>query len=131
MSIEVPPLRKRRGDIPLLAEFFIRTYPGPENLRRMKLSKAAARALRNHDWPGNVRELKNVIEQALILGDTIDEAAFRDSTSEGVASRSRRWPLGGQFSINRNGRFSATAGTVLWPANMVSGLRPRRDHRGR
>ena len=70
VSIEVPPLRERRGDIPLLAEFFIRTYPGPENLRRMKLSKAAARALRNHDWPGNVRELKNVIEQALILGDT-------------------------------------------------------------
>jgi len=69
VSIEVPPLRDRRDDIPLLAEFFIRTYAGPESLRRAKLSDAAARALLAYDWPGNVRELKNCIEQALILGD--------------------------------------------------------------
>jgi transcriptional regulator with GAF, ATPase, and Fis domain len=70
VSIEVPPLRKRRDDIGLLAEFSIRTYPGPEHLRRVKLSKPALRALESHDWPGNVRELKNCIEQALILGDS-------------------------------------------------------------
>ena len=69
VSIEVPPLRRRREDIPLLAEFFIRTYPGPDALRRVKLSKAALRALEAYDWPGNVRELKNAVEQALILGD--------------------------------------------------------------
>ena len=69
VSIEVPPLRERREDIVLLAEFFIRTYPGPDPLRKTKLSKAAARALGAFAWPGNVRELKNVIEQALIMGD--------------------------------------------------------------
>jgi Nif-specific regulatory protein len=69
VAIEVPPLRARRDDIPLLAEFFIRTYPGPEALRKARLSKAAARALGSFDWPGNVRELRNCIEQALILGD--------------------------------------------------------------
>ncbi len=69
VSIEVPPLRARREDIPLLAEFFIRTYAGPETLRKTKLSDAASRALLAYDWPGNVRELKNCIEQALILGD--------------------------------------------------------------
>jgi transcriptional regulator with PAS, ATPase and Fis domain len=69
VAIEVPPLRRRREDIPPLAEFFLRTYPGPEELRRARLSKAAARALEAYHWPGNVRELRNCIEQALILGD--------------------------------------------------------------
>ncbi|MHC4223855.1 MAG: sigma-54 interaction domain-containing protein, partial [Planctomycetota bacterium] len=69
VAIEVPPLRERREDIPVLAEFFVRTYPGPEELRKAKISRAVARALEVCDWPGNVRELKNCIEQALILGD--------------------------------------------------------------
>ncbi|MHC4956997.1 MAG: sigma 54-interacting transcriptional regulator [Planctomycetota bacterium] len=69
VAIEVPPLRRRRDDIGLLAEFFVRTYRGPEELRRVKLSQAALRAMTAYDWPGNVRELRNVIEQALILGD--------------------------------------------------------------
>jgi transcriptional regulator with PAS, ATPase and Fis domain len=69
VALEVPPLRRRREDIPVLAEFFIRTYPGPETLRKVRLSKAAARALAAHAWPGNVRELRNCIGQALILGD--------------------------------------------------------------
>ncbi|MFI5401441.1 MAG: sigma 54-interacting transcriptional regulator [Planctomycetota bacterium] len=69
VAIEVPPLRRRREDIPPLAEFFLRTYPGPEELRKARLSKAAARALEAYHWPGNVRELRNCIEQALILGD--------------------------------------------------------------
>ena len=69
VSIEVPPLRERREEVAQLAEFFVRTYPGPESLRSAKLSRAAVRALEAHSWPGNVRELKNSIEQALILGD--------------------------------------------------------------
>jgi len=69
VSLEVPPLRQRPEDIPILAEFFIRTCAGPEALRRVKLSRAALRALAAYAWPGNVRELKNCIEQALILGD--------------------------------------------------------------
>jgi Nif-specific regulatory protein len=69
VALELPPLRRRREDIPVLAELFIRTYPGPEELRKTRLSKAAARALEAYAWPGNVRELRNCIEQALILGD--------------------------------------------------------------
>ena len=45
------------------------TYPGPEELRKVKISKAAWRILETYQWPGNVREIKNCIEQALILGD--------------------------------------------------------------
>jgi len=69
VHVHVPPLRERRCEVPLLAEFFVRTYPGPEELRSAKISEAAHRAMAAYAWPGNVRELKNAIEQALILGD--------------------------------------------------------------
>jgi transcriptional regulator with PAS, ATPase and Fis domain len=69
VTIEIPPLRERRDDIMPLAEFFICTYPGPDELRKVKISRAATRVLESYQWPGNVREIKNCIEQALILGD--------------------------------------------------------------
>jgi len=67
IPLEVPPLRRRRNDIPLLAahlaeELAIRTgRPAPE------LSRRAIRRLCEHPWPGNVRELRNVIERAVVL----------------------------------------------------------------
>ncbi|MHC4939872.1 MAG: sigma 54-interacting transcriptional regulator [Planctomycetota bacterium] len=69
VQVHVPPLRERREEIPLLAEFFIRTYAGPDEFRDARLTEAAQRAMAAYAWPGNVRELKNCIEQALILGD--------------------------------------------------------------
>ena len=66
MPVEVPPLRQRRNDIPLLAEFFLRQMR-PESTPR--LSKAAIRKLTDHLWPGNVRELKNVILRATLLSE--------------------------------------------------------------
>ncbi|MEM8884541.1 MAG: sigma 54-interacting transcriptional regulator [Planctomycetota bacterium] len=69
VSLLIPPLRERREEIPLLAEFFVRSYPGPAELRRTRITPAAERALVAYRWPGNVRQLRNCIEQALILGD--------------------------------------------------------------
>jgi len=69
VRLHIPPLRQRKEEIALLAEYFIGTYPGDESLRRARLTAAAGRALLAHSWPGNIRELKNCIEQALILGD--------------------------------------------------------------
>jgi len=64
--IEVPPLRDRRDDIPLLAEHFVRR--GTESLiGDAAVSEAALALLRSYDWPGNVRELEHVVERALIL----------------------------------------------------------------
>ncbi|MBI4482866.1 MAG: sigma-54-dependent Fis family transcriptional regulator [Acidobacteria bacterium] len=63
----VPPLRERKSDIPLLAEYFVRKI-GPEmGKRRVSLGAAAVRYLMDYRWPGNVRELRNCIERALIL----------------------------------------------------------------
>jgi two-component system, NtrC family, response regulator AtoC len=69
LRIEVPPLRDRGDDLPLLAQHFIDTF-GREFKRPVKaLSHAAEQALRAYSWPGNVRELRNLIERAVLLAE--------------------------------------------------------------
>jgi DNA-binding NtrC family response regulator len=65
-TVEVPPLRARREDIPLLAEHFLRLYAREMSLPHPALSAAAMKRLEGYDFPGNVRELKNIVERALI-----------------------------------------------------------------
>ncbi|MCX5702848.1 MAG: sigma-54 dependent transcriptional regulator [Candidatus Omnitrophica bacterium] len=67
ISIEVPPLRERKGDIPLLAEDFIKKHTSHITKKVDGLSNEALTILMNYDWPGNIRELENVIERAIIL----------------------------------------------------------------
>ncbi|HET9315966.1 MAG TPA: sigma-54 dependent transcriptional regulator [Vicinamibacteria bacterium] len=67
--VEIPPLRRRRSDIRLLAEAFVERYAREMGRRGLRLSDAAHQALRDHSWPGNVRELQNAIERAAILAD--------------------------------------------------------------
>ena len=70
ISIDLPPLRQRKEDIPLLAEFFLRRY-SDENQRSMRrLTSETMRQLLNYAWPGNVRELENVIERAVVLSSS-------------------------------------------------------------
>jgi two-component system, NtrC family, response regulator HydG len=62
VTLEVPPLRDRREDIPLLADFFLKRY-ADKNRRHMKgFSPRATDVLMRHGWPGNVRELENLVE---------------------------------------------------------------------
>ena len=72
-SITIPPLRERRGDIPLLVEHFVRGSALTQK-RETRVAVDALEAMQRYPWPGNARELKNVIEHALILcdGDTIE-----------------------------------------------------------
>lgn len=65
--IEIPPLRERRSDIPLLAEFFARDFGKKLGKTIETISDGAMARLMAYDWPGNIRELKNVIERAAIL----------------------------------------------------------------
>jgi DNA-binding NtrC family response regulator len=69
MPIEIPPLRRRRGDVPLLAEAFLQRLAREMGKKDLRLSDAAKRALAAHSWPGNVRELSNCLERAAILCD--------------------------------------------------------------
>ena len=66
--IEVPPLRERREDLPVLAEHIVTQAARRMNVRAPRLTPAALDALASYDWPGNVRELQHVLERAVILG---------------------------------------------------------------
>lgn len=67
-TVEVPPLRERREDIPLLARHFLRLFAGEMGIDTPTLTPAALKVLQGADFPGNIRELKNAVERALIEG---------------------------------------------------------------
>src|SRR6185436_14126234 len=67
IPIEVPPLRQRQEDMPLLVEHFIRLFSG-ENAKRPKTMSVEALAyFLSYDWPGNIRELRNMVERLVIM----------------------------------------------------------------
>ena len=67
-SIEIPPLRQRPEDIPLLAEHFLERFTRAMNRPPMRFSEEAMAALSQHTWRGNVRELQNAVERAVVIG---------------------------------------------------------------
>jgi transcriptional regulator with GAF, ATPase, and Fis domain len=67
VPIQVPPLRERMDDIPLLAKHFVELSARELKCAKPRLTRAGVARLQNYDWPGNVRELRNVIERAAIL----------------------------------------------------------------
>ncbi len=67
VTLHIPPLRSRRGDILELAETFLKNYSLHNKTPEYKLSKDAIDLLTSYDWPGNIRELKNVVESAAAL----------------------------------------------------------------
>src|SRR6187549_1456825 len=81
LTIDIPPLRERREDIPLLADTFVRLAADRYDLPQRSLSQGALRRLMEYNWPGNVRELKNTIDRAVIMADG-DEIAPKDLPDE-------------------------------------------------
>lgn len=69
-TIQLPPLKERKEDIPALIEYYLKQFSSKLNKKLPKLGKGFTARLLNHNWKGNIRELKNVIERALILSDT-------------------------------------------------------------
>lgn len=74
LPIEVPPLRDRREDIPLLARHFLRSHAEEQGLKARDMTPEAIERLQRYDWPGNIRELRNLIERLMIMapGPVID-----------------------------------------------------------
>ncbi|HEX8325143.1 MAG TPA: sigma-54 dependent transcriptional regulator [Tepidisphaeraceae bacterium] len=83
VTLHLPPLRDRPGDIPALAETFLQKFAAEANRRVIGFTPAAIQRLADHAWPGNVRELENAIERAVVLSrrPTIDA----DDLPEAVA----------------------------------------------
>ena len=69
ISIEVPPLRERREDVPLLAARFVQQFSRENDKQIRSIGREALDALMEYDWPGNVRELRNCIESVVVMSD--------------------------------------------------------------
>jgi DNA-binding NtrC family response regulator len=69
-TLSLPPLREREGDVPLLAQHFVRQFNRKHGTDVQGVARDAERLMRTYPWPGNVRELRNVIERAVILART-------------------------------------------------------------
>ncbi len=82
VEIELPPLRERKDDIPVLADHFIKIYSAKYKKKVGALSHAVIKKLSAYQWPGNVRELQHVIERAIIMcdGNTMTEDDFHLSS---------------------------------------------------
>jgi len=79
--VELPPLRERPDDIPLLAEYFIHRFASKAGKKIRNIERKTLEWLKAYEWPGNIRELQNVVERAVILCDgetfSIDETWLR------------------------------------------------------
>lgn len=87
IMIEVPPLRDRVDDIPILANHFVKLYCEKYNREPIKINTHALEKLSNYNWPGNVRELQHSIEKAVIMSDSPvllpSDFEFRSGTRHG------------------------------------------------
>jgi transcriptional regulator with GAF, ATPase, and Fis domain len=88
--IEIPPLRERRADIPVLVDYFLDRYARNVGKNIRGINKKSLELLQSHPWPGNIRELQNVIERSVIMCETenfsVDETWL---ARRGVASESK------------------------------------------
>ena len=125
VPIEMPPLRNRVADIPLLVKYFVERY-GKRLGRKFKAIDARSlKAFQTYTWPGNVRELQNVIERAVILGEgetlAIDQASLK---REQISSRGRTGTLSGALKTQERkiieaalaesrGRISGSEGAAV------------------
>ncbi len=84
IPVELPPLRDRKEDIPLLAGYFIRKHAEKMGKELTGISEASIEKLRGYEWPGNVRELDNIIQRhvALCVGRELDSIQLRDHGQE-------------------------------------------------
>jgi DNA-binding NtrC family response regulator len=70
VTIQIPPLRERKGDIELLAEYFMHKFSQALNKKIRAIDAAAMRLLTGYRWPGNIRELENTMERAVLMAET-------------------------------------------------------------
>jgi DNA-binding NtrC family response regulator len=122
--IEVPALRQRKEDIPLLVEYFVDRYAGKAGKKITGIDRRSLDLLQSYAWPGNIRELQNVIERSVIVCDTqnlsIDESwVGRGSHSGGLAIQPLSDKLAAQEKeiieaalAETHGRVSGTSGAA-------------------
>jgi two-component system response regulator HydG len=91
VTLRIPPLRERREDIPLLIEYFLKTFSKEHNKEIEGITPAARNILTNYHWPGNVRELRNAVETMVVLCDK--PVLDVDNIPEEIRSQSTETPV--------------------------------------
>jgi DNA-binding NtrC family response regulator len=91
ITVDLPPLRQRREDIPLLVDFFLTRYSEENERPRRRMTPEGLRPLLSYSWPGNVRELENVIERAVVLSSSQDVGA--DLLPDAIVGRGTPVPM--------------------------------------
>ncbi|MBT7770985.1 MAG: sigma-54-dependent Fis family transcriptional regulator [Rhodospirillales bacterium] len=88
MTLDMPSLSDRTGDIPVLAEYFVKKYAEANEMPALPISKSAEKILTAHSWPGNVRELENTMHRAVLLssGEEISTDAIIITGAQGAAT---------------------------------------------
>ena len=120
--VEIPPLRRRRGDIPLLAEHFLLRIAELRQEEQKSLSGSTLDALVNYSWPGNVRELENALERAVILtpGNEIQPAALPERVTQRVSE-----PLVAERTPTNPTLEAVERAYIMWVLQSESGNKSR------
>ena len=120
ITVNLPPLRERRDDIPLLVETLLARAAAENGRAVPSVTPATMKALLDHDWPGNVRELENVLERALVLGHgIIDLDQLPDAVRRSVP-RPAAFPVDGLNFKDAVGAYERSLlGAALARANGV------------
>src|SRR5471030_666473 len=123
--IEIPPLRDRREDIPLLLEYFVNRFARSVGKTIRRISKRTLDRLRSYPWPGNVRELQNVIERSVILADT-DEFTVDESWVSTQPTMESRLGMSSTLASHEKALIEdalrATEGRVFGPSGAAARL---------
>ena len=123
--LEMPALRERRQDIPVLVEYFIGRYARRAGKTFRRVAKRTLDRLQSYPWPGNVRELQNVIERSVIVSDT-DEFAVDDSWLATTHPVESRLGLSGALAAHEKAivedALRASDGRVFGPAGAAARL---------
>src|SRR6185503_1645263 len=123
--LEMPPLRERQDDIPVLVEYFIGRYSRKAGKTFKRVSKRTLDRLQSYRWPGNVRELQNVIERSVIVSDS-DEFAVDESWLSTAQPVDRRLGLSGAVAAHEKAivedALRASGGRVFGPLGAAARL---------
>ena len=123
--LEIPPLRERREDVPLLVEYFLDRYARKAGKGIRRVNKRTLERLQSYPWPGNVRELQNVIERSVIVCDT-DEFTVDESWLSRRPMVARSATLPGQLVAQEKAMIEetlrASGGRVFGPSGAATKL---------
>jgi DNA-binding NtrC family response regulator len=124
--MEVPPLRERKGDIPLLVEYFIDRYSRKAGKRIRNVEKKTLELLQSYSWPGNIRELQNVIERSVVVCEkevfSVDQSWLSRYPSSDSASQPLSEKLAAQEKEMIEAALADCKGRVSGPSGAAAKL---------